>query len=228
MLDNDHVIHLTTQFVKTELSNAESGHDWLHIERVLTNASKILETEPSANYLTVTIGTLLHDIADPKFHNNDENIGVYKTTHFLQEIDLEDKVVNEIVNIVRNVSYGGGKQVTDPSLELQIVQDADRLDAIGAIGIARCFNYGGFKNRTIYDQYALPKMDLTPETYRKHKAPSLNHFFEKLLRLKNGMHTKKGREMALQRHQFLITYLEQFFEEVDAPSEFNQLLKQYQ
>ena len=224
MSGNDQYIDKTSLFVKRTLLHAEAGHDWLHTQRVVQNTLSILKYEPKAHPLIVKIGALLHDIADPKFHNNDETLGVHISQEFLKTLGLKDSIVEQILFIVENISFGGGKKVDYPTLELKIVQDADRLDALGAIGIARCFHFGGYKNRPIFDQEILPKLNLTPENYRQHIAPSLNHFFEKLILLKDQMNTAKGKELAEQRHQFLITYLKQFLTEVNAPKSLWELI----
>lgn len=208
-------IEQTIVFVKDELKNVESGHDWFHIERVYKNALHILETE-KANKEIVLYGALLHDIADSKFHGGDETIGPLKAAKFLQSIEVEQEVINHVVKIIENISYKGGNfERKFSSIELDIVQDADRLDAIGAIGIARTFNYGGFKNNLIHDPELVPKLKMTKEEYKNHKGTTINHFYEKLLLLKDLMNTTKGKEIAAQRHQFMLSFLSQFYSEWD-------------
>jgi uncharacterized protein len=164
--------------------------------------------------LVVELGALLHDIADSKFNNGDEEIGPEKSRVFLSELDIPKHIVDHVVEIIKNVSYKGGKEArTFNSLELDVVQDADRLDALGAIGIARTFNYGGYKNRVIYDPNVRPDLDMTKEEYKKSTAPTINHFYEKLLLLKDLMNTNTGKKMAMKRHEFLEKYLEQFYQE---------------
>ena len=204
----------TIQFVKQELKNAEGGHDWFHIERVWKNSVTIAKTEPSANLQIVQLGALLHDIADSKFHNGDETIGPSKAAKFLKSIEVEESVINHVVNIVQHISFkGGNEKQSFRSLELDIVQDADRLDALGAIGIARTFNYGGHKGRAIYDPNIQPNLNMSKEEYKASIAPTINHFYEKLLLLKDRMNTAKGREMASERHDFMELYLKQFYKE---------------
>jgi len=207
------IISATVIYVQRELQNAEGGHDWWHIERVWKNALMILRTEP-ADALVVELGALLHDIADAKFHNNDENIGPRKAVSFLKELGVAQTIVDHVENIIRNISFKGGNFIAAfHSPELAIVQDADRLDAVGAIGIARAFHYGGFKNREIYNPGIPPDLNMTKEAYMNSKAPTINHFYEKLLLLKNRMNTATGKRLAEERHRFMEMYLEQFYDE---------------
>lgn len=206
-------IKKTIAFVKQQLQNAEGGHDWFHTLRVFNNANLIAEDE-NVDLFVVQLGALLHDIADSKFHNGDETIGPKIAREFLTSIGVADDVIEHVVNIIENISFKGGNEVQKfTSLELQVVQDADRLDAIGAIGIARTFNYGGFKNRTLYHPDIAPNLTMSKEEYKNSEAPTINHFYEKLLLLKDRMNTKTGKQIALQRHQFMELYLEQFFAE---------------
>lgn len=210
---NNQLINKTIQFVKNELKNAEGGHDWFHIERVWKNAQLIAKTE-EVNLLIVELGALLHDIADSKFNDGDETIGPKKAREFLVSSNIETGIIEHVVAIIDNISFkGGNHQQQFKSDELNVVQDADRLDAIGAIGIARTFNYGGFKNREIYNPEIPPKLDMTKEEYKSSTAPTINHFYEKLLLLKDRMNTKTGQEIAAQRHQFMELYLKQFYNE---------------
>lgn len=206
-------IEKTIAFVKQELKNAEAGHDWFHVERVYKNTLLLLQTE-KADKLTALLGALLHDIADSKFHNGDETIGPNKARAFLNSIEMEPKKIDEVVHIIENVSFrGGGFENESYSKELKVVQDADRLDAIGAIGIARTFHYGGFKNNPIYDPDLPPKMNMTKEEYKANKGTTINHFYEKLLLLKDLMNTETGRKLAQQRHKYMEGFLKQFFNE---------------
>ena len=203
----------TITFVKQQLQDAEGGHDWFHIQRVFNNSLLIAKNE-NVNLFVVQLGALLHDIADSKFHNGDETVGPTVARNFLTSIDVADDVINQVVNIIENISFKGGNEAqTFNSLELQVVQDADRLDAIGAIGIARTFNYGGFKNRTLYHPDIAPNLNMSKEEYKASNAPTINHFYEKLLLLKDRMNTKTGKKIAQQRHQFMELYLEQFYAE---------------
>ncbi|PVW15059.1 HD domain-containing protein [Marixanthomonas spongiae] len=207
------LINNTIAFVKKELKDAEGGHDWFHIERVYKNALLISETE-QANALVVALGALLHDIADSKFHNGDETVGPKKAVDFLTSEGVSEEIIEHVVQIIKNISFkGGNKEQAFHSNELAVVQDADRLDALGAIGIARTFNYGGFKNRALYDPKIKPNLNMSPSEYKASTAPTINHFYEKLLLLKDRMNTETGRRIATDRHEFMETFLKQFYAE---------------
>lgn len=206
-------IDQTITFVKKELEGAEAGHDWFHIQRVYNNALNLLKTE-EANEEVVVLGALLHDIADSKFHGGDETIGPKKAMDFMTSIAINDEVKEHVVKIIENISFKGGNfNKTFHSKELEIVQDADRLDAIGAIGIARTFNYGGYKNNGLYDPEIQPKLKMTKEEYKNHKGTTINHFYEKLLLLKDLMNTESGKKLAENRHNYMQGFLEQFHNE---------------
>ncbi|MBA5791958.1 HD domain-containing protein [Flavobacterium sp. xlx-214] len=208
-------IDLTINYVKKELENVEAGHDWFHIERVYKNALNLLKEE-KANEQVVILGALLHDIADSKFHNGDETIGPKKALDFMNTLDISDDVKDHVVKVIENISFKGGNfERKFTSKELDIVQDADRLDAIGAIGIARAFQYGGFKNRTIYNPEEKPKFNMTKEEYKKHEGTTINHFYEKLLLLKDLMNTETGKQIAQNRHEHMEGFLKQFLDEVE-------------
>lgn len=207
------LINSTIDFVKTELAGAEGGHDWFHSYRVWKMARNIAEKE-SGDRLVVEIAALLHDIADSKFNDGDEDVGPIKAADFLRELGVADEVIEHVENIIRHISFkGGNHQQKFRSPELDIVQDADRLDAIGAIGIARTFNYGGYKNREMYNPEIKPVLNMTKEEYKNSKAPTINHFYEKLLLLKDRMNTKTGKAIAEQRHQYMEQFLDEFYEE---------------
>lgn len=212
-MNHDEIIAATVAYVKEELRSAEGGHDWWHINRVWNNA-KLIAASEEADLLVVELGALLHDIADSKFHDGDEEVGPARATAFLESLQVPPRVIEAVVNIIRYISFkGGNEKAAYTSPELAIVQDADRLDAIGAIGIARAFNYGGFKNRAIYDPGIAPNLSLTKEEYKKSTAPTINHFYEKLLRLKDRMNTATGRQLAAERHAYMEGFLEQFYKE---------------
>lgn len=212
-MNKDLLISNTIDFVKKTLKNAEGGHDWFHIERVLNNARHIAKGE-KADMLVVELGALLHDIADSKFHNGDENIGPKIAREFLNSQEVPQETIEHVIKIIDNVSFKGGNVQRDfSSIELDIVQDADRLDAIGAIGIARTFNYGGFKGRSLYDPKIKSNLNMTKEEYKASTAPTINHFYEKLLLLKDRMNTETGRQIAEERHRFMEKFLEQFYAE---------------
>ena len=210
---SNNIIQKTITFVKQKLENAESGHDWFHIERVYKNSLLIAKNE-NCDQTIVELGVLLHDIADSKFHDGDETIGPKTARKFLESENIDEKIIKEVIFIIENISFKGGNfNKKTATIELQIVQDADRLDAIGAIGIARTFNYGGFKNRQIYNPEILPNLEMTKEEYKKNNAPTINHFYEKLLLLKDKMNTETGKKIAQGRHQYMESFLEQFYKE---------------
>lgn len=208
------LIEQTAIFVQDTLKLAEGGHDWWHIDRVWTNARHIAQTE-DCDLLTVELAALLHDIADSKFHNGDEEIGPATAGEFLYSINVDEKVVSHVQQIIRNMSFKAGFDKTSfYSTEFAVVQDADRLDAIGAIGIARAFTYGGFKAREIYNPNIKPNLYMSKHEYKNSTAPTINHFYEKLLLLKDKMNTQTGKRMAEQRHAFMENFLTQFYTEV--------------
>jgi uncharacterized protein len=212
-MEHQEIINKTAAFVRQKLENAEGGHDWWHIHRVWNNAKQIAQTE-YADLLTVELAALLHDIADSKFHNGDEEIGPKTAGDFLQNIHIDPQVIAHVQQIIRHISFKSGFDKTSfYSIELAIVQDADRLDAIGAIGIARTFSYGGFKGREIYNPEIKPDLNMTKAQYKNSTASSINHFYEKLLLLKDKMNTATGTQLAAQRHAFMETYLAQFYSE---------------
>lgn len=206
-------IEQTAEFVKDSLRNAEGGHDWWHIYRVWQSAKTIAAKE-NVNMEVVELAALLHDIADSKFHNGDEEIGPQKAADFLLSILVDLETVHHVQEIIRNISYKTSFEgATFTSIELEVVQDADRLDAIGAMGIARAFSYGGFKQREFYNPDIPTNLNMSKEEYKNSNAPTINHFYEKLLLLKDKMNTQTGRELAMQRHLFMEAFLEQFYAE---------------
>ncbi len=212
-MDQERVITKTVGFVKETLAGAEGGHDWWHIYRVWRTAKYIARTE-SVDSFVVELGALLHDIADSKFYGGDEKIGPRKARDFLSSQGVEEEVIVHVENIITHISFKGGKQSQIfKSPELDVVQDADRLDAIGAIGVARTFNYGGYKNREIYNPGIKPNLNMTKEEYKNSNAPTINHFYEKLLLLKDKMNTSTGMKMAGDRHQFMELFLDRFYQE---------------
>ncbi len=207
------IIDKTILFVKDQLQHAEGGHDWFHIERVFKNAVLIAQDEV-CDITVVKLGALLHDIADSKFHNGDEEIGPKTARDFLESENVSEEIIEHVIQIIKNISFKGGNfEKTFSSKELEIVQDADRLDALGAIGIARTFNYGGFKNRALYNPSIAPKLNMSKEEYKTNDSPTLNHFYEKLLLLKDKMNTLAGKKLAQERHRFMETFLSQFYAE---------------
>jgi uncharacterized protein len=213
MQNNTVLIDDTINFVKQQLEGAEGGHDWFHIQRVYNNALLIAKGE-ACNLLIVQLGALLHDVADSKFYNGDETVGPKVARDFLESHNVDEATILHVIAIIENISFKGGnfkKQFS--SIELDIVQDADRLDAIGAMGIARAFNYGGFKNRSMYDPAIAPQLQMTKEQYKATQAPTLNHFYEKLLLLKDLMNTPTGKIIAQGRHDYMEGFLTQFYAE---------------
>lgn len=207
------LISKTILFVKQNLENAEGGHDWFHIQRVYKNSLLIAENEV-CDIKVVQLGALLHDIADSKFHDGDETIGPKKAREFLESENVDPEMIEHVISIIENISFKGGNfDKKFSSIELDIIQDADRLDAIGAIGIARTFNYGGFKNRPLYNPAIPPNTKMTKEEYKKNEAPTINHFYEKLLLLKDKMNTETGKQIAQQRHRYMEGFLAQFYAE---------------
>src|SRR5690606_10296089 len=212
-MDKSKIIAETTEFVREKLANAEGGHDWFHIQRVLNNAREIAAGE-DVDLFVVELGSLLHDIADYKFHDGDETVGPKIARNFLEEKRVPEEIIIHVENIIKWVSFKGGNEEQNfSSPELMVVQDADRLDAIGAIGIARTFNYGGFKNRPLFDPDVKPNLNMTKDEYKRSTAPTINHFYEKLLLLKDRMNTATGKKLAAQRHEFMEQFLQQFYME---------------
>ncbi len=214
-MNKETIIQNTIKFVKDELKDAEGGHDWFHIERVYKN-SGLISKEEKVDAFVVSLGALLHDIADPKFYNGDETIGPKLASDFLKNQDVHDSIITHVINIIKHISFKNSLDINGQkftSKELEVVQDADRLDAIGAIGIARCFNYGGFKNRALYNPEIAPNLNMSKEEYKNSSAPTINHFYEKLLLLKDKMNTLTGQRIAIDRHQYMEQFLAQFYDE---------------
>ena len=210
---SENLIQNTVQFVKEKLEGAEAGHDWFHIERVWKLSKKIAKPE-NCNLEVVELSALLHDIADPKFHEGDETLALKIAKEFLENQEVSPEIIEQVLFIIKNISFKNRGEVPENfPIELKIVQDADRLDAIGAIGIARTFNFGGFKNNLMYHPELPPQMNMTKEEYKKSQGTTINHFYEKLLLLKDLMNTEMGKEIALERHQFMLQFLEEFYKE---------------
>ena len=214
-MDKEKIITATIAFVKKELKNAEGGHDWFHIERVFKNTLLISKDE-KVDIFIVSLAALLHDIADPKFYNGDETIGPKIASEFLKKQQVSNSIIDHVLHIIKHISFKNTfdeKGLNFTSKELEVVQDADRLDAIGAIGIARCFNYGGYKDRALYNPKIAPNLNMTKEEYKHSDAPTINHFYEKLLLLKDEMNTAAGKKIAIERHQYMEQFLKQFYDE---------------
>lgn len=206
------IINKTVEFVKQQLNHAEWWHDYRHIERVRKNAQHIAHQEQWANLLIVELWALLHDIADSKLHDGDEEIWPKTARKILESLSIQEDIISHVENIIRHISFKWWKHIQEfKSLELDIVQDADRLDAIGAIGIARTFNYWWFKWRELYNPNIKPNLHMTKEEYKNSNAPTLNHFYEKLLLLKDQMNTQTGKKIAEHRHNYMLEYLQEFY-----------------
>lgn len=209
------IIQKTKEFVESRLSGESTGHDWFHTERVYKNSLKLMsETNELLDTDVVVLGSLLHDIADWKFTDGDESVGPKIARDWLQSINTDETIVNHVCEIIQDISFkGSGVKTPMKSLEGKIVQDADRLDAIGAIGVARTFAYGGFKGQEMYSPEIKPKTHQSKSEYKKQNTTSVNHFFEKLLLLKERMNTPAGKKYAEERHRFMIIFLEEFLKD---------------
>lgn len=209
----NNLIDNTIQFVKEKLEGAEAGHDWFHIERVWKLSKKIAEKE-ECNVEVVELSALLHDIADPKFHNGDETLALKISREFLESQSASEDIIEQVLFVIKNISFKNrGEAPKNLPIELKIVQDADRIDAIGAIGIGRTFNFGGFKNNPMYDPNIQPSLNMSKEEYKKSNGTTINHFYEKLLLLKDLMNTSEGKKIAEERHDFMLKFLDQFYKE---------------
>ena len=207
------LIEKTIVFVKEKLEGAEAGHDWFHIERVWKLSKKIAEKE-GGNLEVIELSALLHDIADPKFHNGNETLALEISRNFLESEMVSEEIILQVLFIIKNISFKNrGELPENLPLELEIVQDADRLDAIGAIGIARTFNFGGFKNNLMYHPEIKPNLGMNKEEYKKSNGTTINHFYEKLLLLKDLMNTKTAKKIASERHDFMLKFLDEFYKE---------------
>jgi uncharacterized protein len=210
-MNEKELIASTVAFVQETLTEAEGGHDWFHIERVWHNAQLLLQAESEVDNLVVELGALLHDIADPKFHDGDESVGPEMARTFLLSQGVDTSVIGHVVKIIEHVSFKNsidGQKWSSP--ELEVVQDADRLDALGAIGIARTFNYGGHAGRALYDPAIEPNLNMTKEEYKNSTAPTLNHFYEKVFLLKDRINTEAGKKLAKERHQYMVQFVDRF------------------
>ena len=208
------ILQKTEVFVRQQLQGAEAGHDWWHILRVWNTTKLILQTE-EADPMVCQLAALLHDIADSKFHDGDEEIGPRLAGDFLRSISVDPATVAHVQDIIRHMSFKNSfdDKPIFRSKELEVVQDADRLDAIGAIGVARAFHYGGFKNREMYNPEIALQRNSDKESYQASTAPTIHHFYDKLLLLKDKMNTATGKRLAESRHGFLEDFLQQFYDE---------------
>ena len=209
------ILERTSAFVQSKLILFESGHDWWHTWRVLKLASYLAQKE-NADAFVCSLAALLHDVSDQKFTEIRNDTGVFVIEKYLTDLNLDKSTRNIILYIVENISFGTGLSVKlNKSIEFQVVQDADMLDAIGAIGIARTFNYGGFRNRLIHFPGSSPIVYSSTEAYRKSDSTTIMHFYEKLLSLKSLMNTKTALAIAIKRHQYMVDFLNMFLFEWD-------------
>lgn len=213
MQNTIHVIDEAARHIQQLFANEGSGHDWWHIYRVWKMAIRLADAE-GADLFVVELAALLHDIADWKFHGGDLTVGPRVAREWLQSQDVAPDIIEHVCQIIGQLSYKGSGVATDmPTVEGRVVQDADRLDAIGAMGIARAFAYGGHDGRLMYDPNHPPEVHGSAQEYRNSRGPTINHFYEKLLLLKDRMQTAAGKAMAQQRHDFMELYLAQFYAE---------------
>lgn len=212
-MDKQKILHQTKTYIMNEFKKDCTGHDWWHIHRVTKTALQIGVKE-NADLFIIELGAMLHDLGDFKFHNGDHSVGPKMVEKWLRKINADEDTINKIITIVKEISYKGVNVETKMStLEGEIVQDADRLDALGAIGIARTFAYGGAKEREIYNPNIAPEKHNSFEEYKKSTNPTINHFYEKLLLLKSRINTKSAKKIASDRHDFMVNYLKQFYKE---------------
>ena len=212
-MNKENIIKETKQFVKAKLEGEGSGHDWWHIDRVHKTAIYIGKKE-GADLFVVELAALLHDIADWKFNKEDLKAGANISSKFLNELGVDKEIIQKVCEIVSTLSFKGGTvDSTQDSVEGMVVQDADRIDALGAIGIGRTFAYGGFTNREMYNPNIKPIKFSDFESFKKNDGPTINHFYEKLLLLKDTINTETGRKIAQKRHEYMELFLEEFFSE---------------
>ncbi len=210
-MEQQKIIEATTTFVKNILQHDSSGHDWWHIERVRKAALQIGEKE-NANLFVVEMAALLHDVADEKLNKSEEE-GLMKVRNWLSSLQITESEQEEVIEIISTMSFKGGSRPPMKTIEGQVVQDADRLDAIGAIGIARTFAYAGAHGDLIYDPELPFRESMTKEEYRNGKSTAVNHFYEKLLKLKDTLNTNAAKKAAQERHDFMTSFLDQFYKE---------------
>lgn len=204
----------TIRFAKEKLEQFDAGHDWTHTSRVLSLARRIRELEGAGDKEVIEFAAVLHDIADTKFHQGSEEDGGNMASDFLVEKGFEPRRAEEVRYIINHLSFKKHfEKERAKSVEFQIVQDADRLDAMGAIGIARAFNYGGYKNRKMYDPEIPPENYESAEAYKSSDAPTLNHFYEKLFKLRDLMNTASGKKLARERHDYMVLFVDRFLKE---------------
>lgn len=214
IMNKNDVIFQTKNHVEKLLTGEGTGHDWWHVYRVWQMAKHIGKNEQDVDMFVIELSALLHDIADWKFNNGDDKKGMRVAKDWLHHLDVDEHTIQNVCHIIEHISFKGAGETNHMKIkEGLIVQDADRLDALGAIGIARTFAYGGYKGRPLYDPKIKPILHTTFKEYKKSTSPSFNHFYEKLLLLKDTMNTQTGKQIAQQRHIFMETYIEEFLRE---------------
>jgi uncharacterized protein len=214
-MDKELIIEKTRQYVKEKLEGEGTGHDWWHTERVWKTSIYIGKNE-KADLFVVQLAALLHDISDWKFSGGDDKAGAEVARKWLEQLGVNEKIISQICHIIQEISFKGAKVESKiKTTEGKVVQDADRLDAIGAIGIARAFAYGGYKGREIYNPKLKPEYHTSFEEYKNKKGPTINHFYEKLLLLKDLMNTETGKMIAEKRHKYMVEFLNRFFREIE-------------
>jgi len=214
-MDKEQILQKTQQYVRETLEGEASGHDWWHIHRVRQLAKNIGEKE-GADMFVVEVAALLHDIADFKFHGGDTTVGPRVAGEWLQTLNVDEEVINHVKDIILNLSYKGAKVENKiKTKEGFVVQDADRLDAIGAVGVARTFAYGGHKGYPMHDPNIKVKIHESFEEYKNHKGTIINHFYEKLLLLKDKLNTEAAKQIAEERHKYMEDFLDRFYQEWD-------------
>jgi uncharacterized protein len=211
MEKRDEILAQARAFVREQLGSDTTGHDWWHALRV-TNLARRIAAEERADIYVCSLAALLHDVADYKIAG-DEATGLRRVSDWLEDHQVEPEVTRQVLDIIATLSFAGGNQPPMRTLEGQVVQDADRLDAIGAIGVARAFAFGGSRGRALHDPEQAPSTYTGKEAYRQSNSSSINHFYEKLLLLKDRMHTARGKQLAEERHHYLETFLEEFLAE---------------
>ena len=208
----DDRIVIIEQFVQREMAGDSTGHDWWHVDRVRNLALYICKREGKGDFFLIEAAALLHDIIDDKLSDSPDK-NKEKLFELYDELKLNNQEIEAITYIIENISYRGGNETLLNSFEAKVVRDADRLDAMGAIGIARAFAYGGYKHQTLYDPEIAVRETMTFDQYRSEKSSSIHHFYEKLLLLKERMHTYTAKEIAKERHEFMETFLDHFYKE---------------
>lgn len=217
-MNKPEILSKTESFVRLQLEGEGSGHDWWHVHRVRNSALKLGKGE-NADLFIVELAALLHDIADHKFHGGNEDIGPATAKNLLEKLKVPPAIINHVCEIIRDISFKGAEVDTPmKTIEGKVVQDADRLDALGAIGIARAFAYGGYKERELYNPDIKPDSHRSFEDYKKSTGPTINHFYEKLFLLKERMNTESGKRLAEERHRYMKEFVDRFLSEWEGTS----------